>query len=90
MILQIDKVKEEKENIPVVLKSDYIDNVVRTTHTDRGVKLSLADDTVLTLEKDMGGRIALYNYLSDYEGYKICQAYLLNDEGKTLRKLIGN
>ena len=87
MILQIDKTKDVPEGNPTVLKSDFIDNVSRTTHTDRGIKLFLVDGTVLTLERDMGNRIALYNYLDDYEGYTICQAWILNDTGKTLKKV---
>ncbi len=88
MILQVDKTKDVPEGVPTVLKSDFIDNVVRTTHTERGVKLHLVNDVVLTLEKDMGGRVVLYNYLEDYMGYSISQAWLLNDAGKTLKRLI--
>lgn len=88
MILQIDKTKDVPEGEITVLKSDFIEGVRRTLDTEGGVKLYLTDDVVLTLERDMGGKLALYNYLDDYSGYTIGQAWLLNDQGKTLRKLM--
>lgn len=87
MILQIDKTKDVPEGELTVLKSDFIEGIKRTLSTERGVQLYLADDVVLTLERDMGGRFALYNYLDDYNGYTIEQAWLLNDQGKTLKRL---
>ncbi|MDT2451049.1 hypothetical protein [Enterococcus avium] len=87
MILQIDKTKDVPEGVPTVMKSDFIDNVVRTKHVERGVEVHLEDGTVLSLEHDMSGRLAFYNYLADYSEYSIDQVYLLNDEGKTLKKL---
>lgn len=87
MILQIDKTQDVPKGVPTTLKSDYIDNVIRTTHVERGVKVHLADGTVLSLEYDMGGKLAFYNYLTDYNDYSISQVYLLNNEGKTLKKL---
>lgn len=87
MILQIDKTKDVPEDEITVLKSDFIEGIKRTLSTERGVQLYLADDVVLTLERDMGGRFALYNYLDDYNGYTISQALLLNDQGKTLKRL---
>ncbi|UYE92558.1 hypothetical protein H1_138 [Efunavirus H1] len=87
MILQIDKTKDVPEGEITVLKSDFIEGIKRTLSTERGVQLYLADDVVLTLERDMGGRFALYNYLDDYNGYTIGQAWLLNDQGKTLKRL---
>lgn len=87
MILQIDKTKDVPEGEITVLKSDFIEGVKRTLSTERGVQLYLADDVVLTLERDMGGRFALYNYLDDYNDYTIGQAWLLNDQGKTLKRL---
>lgn len=88
MILKIDKTKDVPDGVPTVMKSDFIGGITRTLNTERGVKLYLADDVVLTLERDMGGRFALYNYLDDYMGYTISQAWLLNDQGKTLKRLI--
>ena len=88
MILQIDKTKDVPEGEITVLKSDFIEGIKRTLSTERGVQLYLADDVVLTLERDMGGRFALYNYLDDYNGYTIGQAWLLNDQGKTLKRFI--
>lgn len=87
MILQIDKTKDVPEGEITVLKSDFIEGIKRTLSTERGVQLYLADDVVLTLERDMGGKFALYNYLDDYNGYTIGQAWLLNDQGKTLKRL---
>lgn len=87
MILQIDKTKDVPEGEITDLKSDFIEGIKRTLSTERGVQLYLADDVVLTLERDMGGRFALYNYLNDYNGYTISQAWLLNDQGKTLKRL---
>lgn len=88
MILKIDKTKDVPDGVPTVMKSDFIGGITRTLSTERGVKLYLTDDVVLTLERDMGGRFALYNYLDDYMGYTISQAWLLNDQGKTLKRLI--
>lgn len=88
MILKIDKTKDVPDGVPTVMKSDFIGGITRTLSTERGVKLYLADDVVLTLERDMGGRFALYNYLDDYMGYTISQAWLLNDQGQTLKQLI--
>lgn len=88
MILKIDKMKDVPDGVPTVMKSDFIGGITRTLSTERGVKLYLADDVVLTLERDMGGRFALYNYLDDYMGYTISQAWLLNDQGQTLKQLI--
>ena len=88
MILKIDKTKDVPDGVPTVMKSDFIEGITRTLSTERGVKLYLADDVVLTLERDMGGRFALYNYLDDYNNYTIGQAWLLNDQGKTLKRLI--
>lgn len=87
MILQIDKTKDVPEGEITVLQSDFIEGVKRTLSTERGIQLYLADDVVLTLERDMGSRFALYNYLDDYNGYTIGQAWLLNDQGKTLKRL---
>lgn len=88
MILKIDKTKDVPDGEITVLQSDFIEGITRTLSTERGVKLYLTDDVVLTLERDMGGRFALYNYLDDYMGYTIIQAWLLNDQGKTLKRLI--
>lgn len=88
MILQIDKTKDVPDGEITVLQSDFIEGITRTLSTERGVKLYLTDDVVLTLERDTGCKIALYNYLDDYSGYTIGQALLLNDQGKTLRKLM--
>lgn len=87
MILQIDKTKDVPEGELTVLKSDFIEGIKRTLSIERGFQLYLADDVVLTLERDMGSRFALYNYLDDYNGYTIKQAWLLNDQGKTLKRL---
>lgn len=88
MILQIDKTKDVPDGEITVLQSDFIEGITRTLSTERGFKLYLTDDVVLTLERDMGGRFALYNYLDDYNNYTIGQAWLLNDQGKTLKRLI--
>jgi len=87
MILQIDKTKDVPEGEITDIKFDFIEGIKRTLSTERGVQLYLADDVILTLERDMGGRFALYNYLDDYSGYTIDQAWLLNDQGKTLKRL---
>ena len=88
MILQIDKAQDVPEGVPTATKSDFIDNVVRTTYVERGVEVHLADGTILILGYDSGGRLAFYNYITDYIEYSISQVWLLNDEGKTLRKLL--
>lgn len=88
MILQIDKTKDVPEGEITVLQSDFIEGVKRTLGTERGIQLYLTDGVVLTLERDMGGRFTLYNYLDDYSGYTIGQAWLLNDQGKTLKRFI--
>lgn len=87
MILQIDKAQDVPEGVPTTTKSDFIDNVVRMTHVERGVEVHLADGTILSLGYDSGGRLAFYNYLTDYSEYSISQVWLLNNEGKTLGKL---
>ena len=88
MILQIDKTKDVPEGEITAIKSDFIEGITRTLSTERGFRLYLTDDVALTLERDMGGNLTLYNYLDVYSGYTIDQAWLLNDQGKTLRKLM--
>ncbi|WZP35347.1 hypothetical protein [Enterococcus phage vB_Efs25_KEN11] len=88
MILQVDKTKNVPKGAPTVLQSDFIEDVVRTTYVDGGVKLHLSDGTVITLENDSAGNMTLYNYLDEYKDYTIVQAWLLNKDGKTLKRLI--
>ena len=88
MILQIDKTKDVPEGEITAIKSDFIEGITRTLSTERGFRLYLTDDVALTLEKDMGGSFVLYDYFNGYSGYTIDKAWLLNNEGKTLKQLI--
>ena len=90
MLLQIDKflksdVGEGKE---AVLRTDIIEGVKRTNRIDGFLMVHFHDDSVYSFsinEKDSSFTIDTSEKLKDY---LISQVWLLNDEGKTLRKLL--
>ncbi|MFR5222520.1 MAG: hypothetical protein ACLTE9_19225 [Thomasclavelia ramosa] len=88
MLLQIDKTERVEHDVPVVLETDYISGVKRTVKAGKNIKVILPDNEVITIRIDAGRDIVLEQLENDYFGYKILTVYLLNDEGKTLRKLI--
>ena len=89
MLLQIDRcvdISSEDSSKKVKLVVDYLDGVYGAFATENGYKLKLKeDDRMVTLEKIDGEIVSNQVYL---EGSKISQAWLLNDNGKTLRQLV--
>ena len=84
MILQLDRVvplEDGKHKVVV----DFLDGVNGAFGHANGYKVKFNDERVVMLEK-------VGNYIQTNQVYtetsKVTQAYLLNDEGKTLRKLI--
>lgn len=90
MLLQIDKflksdVGEGKE---AVLRIDIIEGVKRTNRIDGFLMVHFHDDSVYSFsinEKDSSFNI---DTSEEFKDYLISQVWLLNDEGKTLRKLL--
>ena len=89
MLLQIDRcvdISSEDSSKKVKLVVDYLDGVYGAFATENGYKLKLKeDDRMVTLEKIDGEIVSNQVYL---EGSKISHAWLLNDNGKTLRQLV--
>ncbi|MCH1677398.1 hypothetical protein [Enterococcus faecalis] len=84
MLLQIDRLIEI-EDATDKLVVDFLDGVSGAFAFENGYKIKFNDERVVALEK-VNGTIKCNQVYT--EGSKICQAWLLNDEGKTLRKLI--
>lgn len=89
MLLQIDRlvdISSEDSSKKMKLVTDFFDGVYGAFASENGYKLKLKeDDRMITLENINGEIISNQVYL---EGSKISQAWLLNDNGKTLRKLV--
>ncbi|MDT2060716.1 hypothetical protein P7G68_09690 [Enterococcus faecalis] len=87
MLLQIDKFnkKELEGKEAAKLLVDYIGGVSGTSCDSDAVKVfNNSDPIVITFGKEQTTAINL----PYYEDFKIVAVWLLNDEGKTLRKLI--
>ncbi|EGO7586669.1 hypothetical protein [Enterococcus faecalis] len=84
MLLQIDRLIEIEEATDKLVV-DFLDGVSVVFAFENGYKVKFNDDRVVVLEK-VAGKIKCNPVYT--EGSKICQAWLLNDNGKTIRKLI--
>lgn len=87
MILQIDNVaKELPEGEKYHLMVDYVEAITHTKQFTNGIKCFKKDGTQIIVVRKNDFEVEVEN-LDYYEGFKIQAVYLLNDEGKTLRKL---
>lgn len=87
MILQIDNVvKELREGEPVNGLVDYVNGITHTKAFSDGIKCFKKDGTEILIIRKNQFEVEVEN-LDHYDGFKIYAVYLLNDEGKTLRKL---
>lgn len=84
MLLQIDRLVEIEEATDKLVV-DLLGGVTGAFAFENGYKVKLNDDRVVVLEK-VEGKIKC-NQVFTVDS-TITQAWLLNDEGKTLRKLI--
>ena len=88
MLLQIDKVlkKEIGTNGEAHLRSDIIEGVKRTCYSEGFVQVHFRDGTCDSYT--IGGKEKIDNVAEEWNDYKTTGLWLLNDEGKTLRKLL--
>ncbi len=87
MLLQIDNVvKELPEGEPCNLLVDYVEGITHTKQFTNGIKCFKKDGTEIVVIRKNAFEVEIEN-LDNYEGFKVHAVYLLNDEGKTLRKL---
>ena len=87
MLLQINKVvKELPEGEPCPALVDHVDGITHSQQFTDGIKCFKKDGTQILVVRKNTFEIEIEN-LDNYEGFKVYAVYLLNDEGKTLRKL---
>lgn len=87
MLLQIDKLaKELPEGEPYHVLVDYVEGITHSQQFTNGIKCFKKDGTQILVVRKNKFEIEIEN-LDNYEGFKVHAVYLLNDEGKTLRKL---
>lgn len=88
MLLQIDKVLKKGigSDEGVHLRSDIIEGVKRTCHSENFVQVHFRDGTCDAYS--LGGKDRIDNVAEEWNDYKTTGLWLLNDEGKTLRKLL--
>lgn len=87
MLLQINKVvKELPEGEPCRPLVDYVEGITHTQQFTDGIKCFKKDGTQILVLQNNQFEVEVEN-LDNYECFKIYGVYLLNDEGKTLRKL---
>lgn len=86
MLLQIDKILKGKEE---VVRTDIIEGVKRTNYCEDFLMVELNDGDVKTFAKGEIDNSFDADVSEEFKSsYIISQVWLLNDEGKTLRKLI--
>nr|DAH82302.1 MAG TPA: hypothetical protein [Caudoviricetes sp.] len=87
MLLQIDNIQKEftEGKAPHVLV-DYVEGITHTKGFSDGIKCFKKDGTEILIMRKTPFEVEVEN-LDYYDGFKIHAVYLLNDEGKTLRKL---
>lgn len=91
MLLQIDKFSKEEINNKkaATLRVDYIAGITATgTDINKTVVSNKSSHPMVFTHDENGLNIKLLDN-AYYEDFKIVAVWLLNDEGKTLRKLIG-
>lgn len=86
MLLQIDKVLESKKK---VVRTDIIEGVKRTNYCEDFLMVELNDGDIKTFAKGEIDNSFNPDVSEEFKSsYIINRVWLLNDEGKTLRKLI--
>lgn len=86
MLLQIDKVLESKKE---VVRTDIIEGVKRTNYCEDFLMVELNDGDIKTFAKGEIDNSFNPDVSEEFKSsYIINRVWLLNDEGKTLRKLI--
>ncbi|MGV2809898.1 hypothetical protein [Enterococcus faecalis] len=87
MLLQIDNIQKEfVEGKPARVLVDYVEGITHTKGFSDGIKCFKKDGTEILVIRKNAFEVEVEN-LDYYDGFKIHAVYLLNDEGKTLRKL---
>lgn len=88
MLLQIDKVlkKEIGNGKTAILRTDIIEGVKRTCVAEKFVQVHFRNGEVKSYAN--GEKDEIEDVAEEWNEYKISAIWLLNDEGKTLRKLI--
>lgn len=86
MLLQIDKVLESKKEM---VRTDIIEGVKRTNYCEDFLMVELNDGDIKTFAKGEIDNSFNPDVSEEFKSsYIINRVWLLNDEGKTLRKLI--
>ena len=87
MLLQISKVaKELPEGEPYHVLVDYVEGITHTKQFTDGIKCFKKDGTQILVVRKNQFEVEIEN-IDNYDEFKVHAVYLLNDEGKTLRKL---
>lgn len=87
MLLQIDNIaKELPEGKGAHVLVDYVEGITHTKQFTDGIRCFKKDGTEILVMRKTPFEVEIEN-LDYYDGFKVHAVYLLNDEGKTLRKL---
>ena len=86
MLLQIYKylIKDGKENV----RTDLIDGVKRVNMLDGFVMVEFHNGDVFSFSENEKDNIFTIDSSEEFKNYLIDSVYLLNNEGKTLNRLI--
>lgn len=83
MILQVIKFLPKKKDF---LRTDLIDGVKRVCHVEDFVQVHFYDGSCNSFS--VGGIDPIGEVAEEWDSYLVDSLYLLNDNGKTLRKLL--
>lgn len=87
MLLQIDKFLK-KEGSPKVMRTDIIGEVTRTNQMEDFVMVRFKDGSVVSFSSKTKDNSFKIDCSLEMHEYLVSQVWLLNDEGKTIRKLV--
>lgn len=90
MLLQIDKVlkSDDEKGKEATTRTDIIEGVKRTNSCEGFLMVHFYDGTVHSFSIDEKDRSFNIDTSEEFKNYLISQVWLLNNEGKTLRKLL--
>lgn len=87
MLLQISKTaKDLPKGEAAHVLVDYVEGITHTQQSTDAIKCFKKDGTQIRVLRTNEFEVEVEN-LDNYDGFNIHAVYLLNDEGKTLRKL---
>lgn len=87
MILQIDKLLT-KSNGKEIARTDIVENVKRVNKVDGFVMVEFYGGEVSTLALGIKDSSFTVDTSEEFKNYVVTSVYLLNNEGKTLNKLL--